>query len=436
MQRPVALPSPAWRIIPVIMHQAGGTSTTAASRLRAWYASVAPSLAYRDFRNLWLSTVAASVGMWMEQVALGWMVLELTDSPFMVGVAYGVRMAPFFFFGLVAGALADRVNRPLFLRFINAGVAGVAVTLAVLIFLDMVQVWHVLAIAFVMGALRALYMALRQSFAYDVVGSANALNGLAFLSISMRVGGLAGGPLAGAIIVAVGAGGAYLAMGGSYLVSVLALLLVKEQGQAAPTSREPMLQNLRGGFRLMRSNRVLASLTAMAAGTEVLGYSHTMIMPILARDVLGVGAAGLGVMMAFRSLGGMAGVALLAGTSHLLGLGKLLLACVGLFGLGLVLLGYSPTFLLVLVALLFVSAVASATDVLIPTLMQRSVSNEQRGRAMGGWALGIGVGPVGHMELGALAGALGPPVALAINGVALGAVAALYVLGMPRIRRL
>ena len=157
-----------------------------------WYRSQITSFQYRSFRLLWLGVLTSSLGMWMEQVALGWLVLALTDSAFMLGVVGAARMAPFLFVGIPAGALADRMDRTLFIRILHLGIAGVAFLIAVLIASGEITAWQLVALALVSGVLRAASIPVRQALVYDIVGRGNSLNGLAMISLSQRVAGVMG----------------------------------------------------------------------------------------------------------------------------------------------------------------------------------------------------------------------------------------------------
>ena len=395
------------------------------------------SFQYRDYRLMWVSSTILSASTFMEQVVLSWMILELTDSAFMVGVASGARMAPFLLLGLLAGAIADRVSRRVILPILVFGLAAASLIVAGLLYLDLLQVWHVLVIAFFMGALRAFYMATRSSFIYDIVGPRNALTGISMVSIGMRTGGLIGTAGGGFLIVAWGVSAAYLAMGLIYGLAALALLLVRDPGQSAPSYQGTVAGNLKGAVRALRENRSLAMLTGMVASGEALGFSHMVVLPILARDVLQIGAGGFGVLMAFRSVGGLIGLASLAmwGESTMKK-GRLLLVVYMLFGASIIYLAYSHSFVIIVVALVVVNALGAASGALSQTLIQLTVPNDQRGLAMGAWVVGVGFAPAGQLELGALTGFLGPPLALLINGAALVGLSLVAILSSPRLRRL
>ena len=400
------------------------------------HAAWAASFQFRDFKFLWGSTLLQSLGMGMENVALGWLVFELTDSPFMVGLAAAARMAPFFFLGILSGAVADRVDRRVFLRFLASGAAVIAVLMAALLVTDVARVWHVIALAVAMGCIWAFTMTLRQAYTYDVVGAEYALNGLALNSLSQRVGGVAGALLAGAIIATLGVGAQYLAVSASYLAGGLVLLAVRGVGRGAATEHEPVLRSLAGYVQLIRGNPTLMMLMLLAAATEVFGFTHQSLLPVFARDELQVGAVGLGIMSAVRQGGGILGLLLLASLGDFRRKGLLMFAAAVGFGLGLMAFSVATNIFVFVLVLAIVNASASVADTLYKTLMQRNVPNEQRGRAMGSWVLSIGTAPAGHIGIGAVAGALGAPAALLINGGILTFIGVTTALGLPRIRRL
>ena len=382
------------------------------------------------------STLLQSLGMGMEHVALGWLVLELTDSPFMVGLASAARMAPFFFLGILSGAVADRVDRRVLLRFLAAAASIVAAALALLLVAEAAQVWHVMVLAVAMGCVWAFTMTLRQAYTYDIVGPELALNGLSLNALSQRAGGVAGAIMAGAIIATLGVGAQYLAVSASYLAGGAVLLAVRDVGQSAATGQESVLRGVLGYIELIRGNRTLMILMLLAAATEVFGFTHQSLLPVFARDVLGVGAVGLGVMSAVRQGGGIIGLLFLASLGDFRRKGLLMFAAAVGFGLGQMAFSLATSIFVFVAVLAFVNACASVADTLYKTLMQRNVPNEQRGRAMGSWVLSIGTAPAGHLGVGAMAGALGAPGALLINGGILTFIGLTTAIGLPRIRRL
>jgi MFS family permease len=396
----------------------------------------APALQYRDFRFLWVATFFNTMAWMGERVVIGWLVLDLTDSPLMVGVAVGLSQAPFFFLGLMGGAVADRVERRHLIRLASAGMAITMAVLGLLVLLDVVEIWHIFLLAFVTGSLRALNQTARQSFAYDVVGRENVVNGLAQMGVGARIGGLAGPLLVGLVYERAGAGSALVMVAGGSAMAAVALLPVRSRGQAAPILGHSVWENVKGYLQEARHNPTLLTLMCITAVVEMLGFSHYVLLPSLARDVLNVGPQGLGLMTGLSSVGGIVGLAIVSLWGEIRRKGLLLLGVIQVLGTSIVLLAVAGNLAVALVILVVTNAMMALADTLSQSLMQLVVPNDLRGRAMGSWILAIGTGPVGHLELGGLASALGVAFALTFNGLGLLGVGVVSVLLFPRIRRL
>jgi MFS family permease len=400
------------------------------------YEQLVDALRFPDIRTLWVSTVSNQLGQGMQQVVLGWLVLEMTGSGGMVGAIFAARSAPNLIVGLAAGSIADRLDRRILMQLSVWGMMLAALAVVFLLFTNQLTVWQLMLITFLLGTLQAFCMTARQVYVYDVVGASGAVNGIALISLAQRVGQVLGALLAGALIQWQGSGVCFLAMGLSYAFGALALYALRHAGESAPLRREPMLENILNYFRALRSNRVMLSLMISTAAAETLGFSHQVIIPILAIEVLHVGAVGLSVLTAFRFVGGALGVVTLAVMGQVRRRGILLLAALVLFGVGQVWLGQSINFLMALVLVTLVNAMAAITDVLHQSLIQLSVSNEQRGRAMGSWIVGIGTAPVGQLQIGYLSELTNARIALLVNGVSLAVLALVMGVVMPRLRRL
>ncbi len=440
----------------------------------------APALSYPDFRLFMGASFFESIGFMGEQVALSWLVLELTDDPFMVGVALGLRFAPFFFLGILAGTVADMVDRRNLMRVLNLALSVVMLGVGTLVFAGLLEVWHLFALSMLGGCFAALYQTARQSFAFDIVGRGNLVSGLAFSGLGMRLGGLAGSLAAGYIIANIGdilqlcggacaglllraesvgmdiagVGVAYVIFSFGYIVSIGLLSLIRSRGQAAPVTRLPVMQNLRDFAIELRRNNALIIIMVIVAATEVLGFSSGTALPSLARDVLDVGPEGLGWLNAARSGGAVLGILLLSLFGEVARKGSALLLTIFVFGSSVILLGQSSTLASLLsgeaslltaqaaafaVAMTATAAIGGAmalSDVLSQSLMQNIVPNEQRGRAMGAWLVGIGTSPIGNLQVGAIVAAFGVGMALTANGAALAVIGAAIFVFYARMRRM
>ncbi len=409
-----------------------GVSSGIVSNISNW----AVSLRIRDFRLLWASTILYSLATGMEQVSVGWLIFELTGSELMVGVGAAARMLPFFLLGLLSGAIADRWDRRMLAQAGALAASAVAALMALLLLGGVGNVWVFIALVGALGCTFAFVLTVRQTFIYDIVGPEYALNGLALGAMAMQGGGIAGSLLAGTLIEAAGAGWQFAAASLCYLLSALVILTIRNPGRSLRPAAASMLQNLTGYIRLLRNYRLLLALMLLTATTEILGFTHMTLLPVFAKEVLHIGPTGLGVMTAVRQGGGLLGVWILAALGAVRKKGLMMFATAIGFGAGLMAFSLSDNIYIFTGVLLFVNACAMAVDTLYKTLMQDVVSDEERGRAMGSWVLSIGSAPVGHVGVGALAGIVGAPRALLINGAALAAISVVSALALPRIRRL
>lgn len=379
-----------------------------------------------------------AIGMMGETVVLGWLTLELTNSPFMVGLAMGTRMLPLFFVGLLGGALADRFPRHRLLMLTSGGQALTAATLGVVTLAGVVTLGHVLLLTLAAGVLRGVEHAARQSYTHDVVGPASLMNGLAVLGVAMRGGWLLGSLGVGAVIAHAGSGMAYLAVALGFLGGALALLPASTPPRTSAAGTASLWASAMEFLVAVGRDRTLLVLMMLTAGAEVLGFAHQALLPSLARDVLAIGPEGLGALNAARSVGGILGLAAASMRASAAAGGALFIAVLVTFGASLIVLGASPHLVGVvgvLVVLTVVNAAGALADLLAQSLLQLSVPGHLRGRAGGAWVVAIGLAPLGQLQMGALASLFGVSIALGASGLALATLAAATLLLFPRVKR-
>jgi hypothetical protein len=264
------------------------------------------------------------------------------------------------------------------------------------------------------------------------------VRGLAVLGLATRGGWLLGSLGAGTLIARGGPGAAYLAVALAYLAAAAALVPASTPARPAPPASGSMWAGVLDFIVVVRQDRVLLALMILTAGAEVLGFSHQVLLPSLARDVLRAGPEGLGVLNAARSVGGILGL-LVSIRGATLGSGASFLVVLAGFGLSLIALGLVPYVLglggvvLVLVA---ANAAGALADLLAQSLLQLNMPVRLRGRAGGAWVVAIGLAPLGQLQIGALASLLGVSAALGVSGLALVALAGGAALLVTRVRRL
>lgn len=395
-----------------------------------------PAFGIADYRNLWAGAAFNQQGMSGEQVVLGLLVFQFTGSTAWVGVMMAVYFLPFFVFGIVSGAVADRLDRRSLLRRIEALILLNMVTFAFVLAMDLATVWVIIGFTLISGGLRALHQPARLSYAYDIVGGDQVVSGLGLLNLGSRTGQLIGALTAGAVMDRYGGSAALITLAAGHGLAFIFFLRLRAAGKAAVTDQVPMRQNIREYVSELRANRVLLMLVAVTASVEIFGFSFATALPELATARLNLGADGLGMLHAARAVGGMiAGI----GLTFMGALQRRGLAYIGViftFGASLMALSADSPFAATLVVVAIVAGAAAASDILTQSMMQLAVPNELRGRAMGVWVLAIGFGPLGHLEMGALAAMLGLETALFLNGAALVIVGVVVIVAVPRLRQL
>src|SRR5580765_1627676 len=373
-----------------------------------------------------------SIGMVGEQVVLGWYILEITDSAFMVGLALGVRNLPLLFAGIPAGVVADRGDRVKLLQISGVTMAVGSALMGALVAAKLGGVGPALMLTFATGCARALHQTARQGYAHDTAGGGGVVHALALVALTSRLGGLLGSLMAGVMIARLGSATAFMMVAASYLGSALAMLPARSSGRPSEAAESSVRDDVFGFLGMIRHDRVRLHLMSLTAIAEVLGFSHQALLPSLARDVLQVGPEGLGVMTAARQVGGLAGIAFTSGLGGAR-YGPLFLSVIIGFGASLVALGFAPSFTVVLLILVGANALGAVTDVLAQTLIQLAVPSGLRGRAGGAWVVSIGMAPLGQFQVGALASLFGVSAALGVNGIALMAVGVAAALLIPRL---
>ena len=393
----------------------------------------APALKLHDFRILMAATFFASITHG-ENIILGWVILELTDSPFMVGLAMGIRHAPAFFLGVTAGTMADLIDRRKLMRSLLVLSALVALTLGLLLASEKAQLWHLLVIPAFAGAISMMFSTTQQSFVFDLVGREYGLNGMSYLGLAIRGGGMIGALVVGFALAKSGPGTAYFVIAVACCLSFTLLGLIRSRGRAAPVGTTNMVTGFSEFWKELRHNRTVLALVLIVVLVELFGFTSIVLMPSIARDVWDLGPGGLGILSAFSSGGGLAAIALLSILGNIRNQGLSFIVVILLFGVALIVLGFAPSLYIAVTAIVILSGMMALSDLFSQTLVQKLVPNDLRGRAMGAWTSAVGTAPIGNLEIGALAAMFGITIALALHGTALIILAVAILITFHRLR--
>jgi MFS family permease len=375
--------------------------------------------ALRDpqYRLIWLAGFCVNTGRWMDFVVLGWVVLELTNSPAMVGVAAFCRMAPMMALGLFAGVLADRVNRGHLMVAVQVLNLSSALVLAVFFGTGVGQLWQLIVLQLVLGTAWAIDFPARRTVLYTLVGRGRIANAISLESVSMQ-GTKMIGPLVGGLLLArAGPAGCYLLLATLYTVSlVLVLTLHRRVNLPAGASAESVLASLATGFREVRAVPTIMAVLTITVLMNLLVFPYQQMLPVIARDVLLVGPELLGLLVAADGLGALTGALAVATrremTAHRqIFAGGSLMAATLLIGFA-----FSPWFWLSLPLQFFIGVAESGFGTMQSTIVLLSAPDAARGRIMGILSVCIGAGPLGALWIGFAAGQFGAPIAVATGG--------------------
>lgn len=371
----------------------------------------------RNFGLVWSAITLAGMAAQMETVVVVWYVLNLTDSPFLVGLTASARMG-FNFLALFAGATADRVPRRILLAIVEGLLASFAVLMLTLIATGLVQVWQIFVITLATGLVRIFQQPTAQSLAVDSVSQNRIPNAVALINAGMNIA-LVVGPLLGGILFDLfGPDGAFVLVAALYSLSGVAALAMGVTRVAASQERESVLSTVIQGLNYVKGDQVLWAVLLVAVIINITGFSfHTTLLPIFARNVLAQDSVGLGLLISAFGVGALVGSMIWASVPNLRHAGLLcILAVVGWHGTMLVF-AASTIFYLSLAILVVTGMMFSSTLVLIMTVLMQTAQPEFRGRIVGLRTLAIYAHAFGALAAGAMAGVFGTPMTANIIGI-------------------
>ena len=396
------------------------------------------ALTYRDFRLLWFGAFTSTIGTWMQKVAQNWLVLSLSgaSSAFFLGLDSFLGELPILLLTLVGGVVADRRDRRQLLLASQCMQMATALTLAVLVYLDVVQIWHVLALSAVTGLAQAFGGPAYQSLIPSLVEKRDLPNAIAFNSIQFNLARVIGPLIAGAALAAFGMVLCFALNGVSFLAVIAAILLLHVRHTPVPSTKK-MREELTIGLVFVRKHESLLGLAVLGFATTFLGYPLLTFLPLFAKDVFSGDVVLYTHLMAFAGAGAVTGALGVAWLGKFRNMGRVLLLLQCAFGVVIVL--FALTRLLWLnEVLLFAAGVCMVMVAsMLSSLAQLNAPNEMRGRVMSAYMVAFRGGmPLGSLAGGWIANASSAPSVLVINGVLLSSVAAWFLLKSPGVREL
>jgi MFS family permease len=375
---------------------------------------------HRNYRLFFTGQVISLSGTWMQNVALAWLVVELTHSPVALGILAFCRFGPFTFFGLFAGVLADRFDNRRLVMTTQAAAMGVSIALAVLALTDSATVWAAYALAFLGGTTFVFDAPGRHALTFQLVGREELPNAVALNASLFNASRTIGPAIAGVVIAAAGVGVCFVINAFTFLAVLSALALMRKE-ELHPVEREetppPLLRGIRDGLGYVRRSPRVRLLIGAVAVISLISLNFNVVLPVLASETLEVGPEGFGILTAVFGLGALVGALLSAALAR--ASWKVLVAGVGGFGVAQLALAPQET-MFVACVLLFVAGVSftmwmSNTQ----SILQLTSPDHLRGRVLSLWLFAFaGSAPVGGLVAGWLTDIGGTALSFTVGGLA------------------
>jgi MFS family permease len=376
------------------------------------------ALSHRNFRLFFIGQGISLVGTWMQNVGKGWLILTLTNSPFYVGLTAALSSLGVLLFSLYAGVIADRTDKRRFIIYMQIAFMLEAVTVAILVWTQVVAVWQVLLLGTLLGIASAFDIPMRQSFVVEMVGKDDLMNAIALNSSLFNAARVVGPAIAGFLIGAVGIAWCYFLNGLSYIAVIAGLLMMRLPRTTSPPGTPSAWTGFREVLTYLRTERRMRVLILLTAILSVFGFPFIAMMPVFARDVLQSGATGYGALTSSIGIGAVIGaLAIALRSARIRKRGRLMLLGGTAFGVLLILFSASRVLALSMALLALAGCAMIVNNSLMNTLLQTSAPDHLRGRVMGFYSfVFVGMAPFGAFLFGVVSEHLGAPAAIAGGG--------------------
>jgi len=370
------------------------------------------SLQVKYFRIYWLGMFVSLIGTCMQTVAQSWLVFQLTNSAFLLGVVGFLGSIPIFVLSLFGGVLADRGNKRNILIFTQVTFMFLAFLLAILTQFKLVTPLQIMFIALFNGIVMAFDAPARQSIVVELVGKKHLFNAIALNSVAFNSSRIIGPAIAGVLVSVIGMSGCFYLNGISFLAVIVALFYIKF-GTGRARNSNSALKDLKEGLIFISRNPLILALLSMVGAMSLFGISYVILMPVFVSHVLHTGVKGLGILMSSTGLGALIGALILARLGDFKYKGRLLMGAAFLFSFSLIIFSLSKNYALAVFSLILIGCSSVIPIALINTLLQINVPDEFRGRVMSLFMITFaGIMPFGNLISGGLAQSLGISVAL------------------------
>ncbi|MCL6096919.1 MAG: MFS transporter [Patescibacteria group bacterium] len=374
-----------------------------------------PALKSKNYALYFSGQLISLVGTWLQIVAQGWLVLQLTNSVFLLGVVSAISTLPTLLFSLYGGVIVDRFPKKKILLFTQSSSMALAFILGILTVLKLINVPEIMVLAFLLGIITAVDAPARQSFVPEIVGKQNLASAIALNSGAFNAARVVGPAIAGFLIAIVGTGGAFILNGISYIAVIAALFAMKVPSVVRKNNLNPMAA-IKEGLSYSFSHPVIRSLLLLIAVVSIFGWSYTTIMPAIAQNVYHMGATGLGYLYSAGGLGALAGMVVVSATLRKVSPTKYIFGGNLIFAVSIFLFSLYLNFTFALIFIFFAGFGLLVQITTINSTIQSMVGDQIRGRVMSIYVLMfIGTTPIGSYQIGWLSDKFGTSFAMQLG---------------------
>ncbi len=420
------------QILLLVMSKATAQATTGSHRI----VEALSALRHRNYRLYWLGQLSSVLAQNMEGIAQSWLVLELTNSPLLLGLTGLAFAIPTITLTLLGGVIADRADRRRIMIFSQLGSASIFFILATLVVIQWVALWHVMTLAFLSGCIRAFDRPSRMALLPQMVPKEDIPNAVAVGGTIWQLNRLVGPAVAGVLIYLVGIGPTFYFCFFASLSAVCLWLGIRFEHQPTAVSSGGLLQHMMDGLNFIRKNELYYTFIGMTFFNSIFGMSYLILMPVFARDVLNVGSQGFGFLQSAGGLGALLGVFAVAYFSHSGGKGRQVIGGAIIFGLLLIIFALSKSYPLSLILACALGIASQFYITMINAILQVNLPDQLRGRVMSIYGLTWDLMPLGGLIAGAIAEYAGAPTAVVAGGAFVAVMALGVAMFSPNMRRL
>lgn len=376
-----------------------------------------PAFAIKNYQYYFIGQLISQIGTWLQIVAQGWLVLQLTRSAFLIGFVAAAATLPSLLFSLFGGVIVDRFDKKRLIIATQTASMILAFTLGILTVLKIINVWEIMILAFLLGVVNSIDMPARQAFVSEMVEPDKVSSAIALNAGIFNAARVVGPSVAGILIALVGTGGAFLLNGTSYIAAIIVQFLIIPIIHPKPIHQHP-LEAIRQGIVYTWKHPVVRSLVILTAVVSIFGWSYTTIMPLIAEKIFHQGAAGLGYLYAAAGLGALVATFVVSGFAEKIASSVFINGGILLFALSMTAFSSTSNLYFAYIALFFGGFGLLSAFSVINARIQHLVEPHFRGRVLSIYLLMfVGLFPLGSLEIGFVSEHIGVQSAIRLGAI-------------------